>query len=803
MSAAHYGTSACLRSFAQVRKSLPAANLSDQIQVVQIEDEFGRFRVWAANIGALQKGHSSLDYRLREAPLVQENVQKLLKELHSCLQEINIVLTGTRLPYDQQRPPETKDDSDSSSSEDDASSQVSSVPEPLLTELQQRFLTVVDIVDNLYKLSRMIRTPALHMRYKAADFAYVNEGFTSLRRENGDPSPQFSMEEVNLIRRFASAITKRRQQFLYWRRHRDKLGIHIRTEDFEVRTVIPPETKLPVRNATQDSQPPELPPRIVPEETFVMNAAPESSIGKVDLTATTATIFISSDNASESGQTTTSFATTARGLDGSKIELPSLPKSVILGKDFECQYCFAIIPARYQSARGWRAHVLRDLKPYVCTYPECCQPDLLFNSRHEWVEHERWEHRKVWTCPEHPSQTFRMSEDFHRHLEEQPHKISSELSFTALSDISKSSDLDSRRNCPVCLTLFAKAEQLQNHVANHLERFAAFALPRDVDTVHDDELLNGSINSSSGTRVHTDDWHEPGMLSVTAKILLIRRAITPVIDFKNGLEAVSESETTPQETKDYIDQFKNGIVAKVVDVLENLQSLSDNHMQSKELTETLDETVGSLQRLQNLLDSVRMEDLLNPNLRDMDEIKEKLESEERILCRSFTFARYFQGAVQANYVRALFDFRPTEPGELGFRKGDIINATEAVYKDWWKGSLGGRTGIIPLNYVEKLPDPITADLKHLADREYEIYERIPLAEKLIGYSHMGDEKLSGDQKAEMPIPGFNTSYYHIFVQLNAKFGAAFRMYDEKWDSNSLLKGSILRPPNPPPDRRQR
>lgn len=87
MSAAHYGTSACLRSFAQVRKSLLTSSLSGQIQVVALEDEFGRFRVWAANIGALQKGHSSLDYRLREAPLVQENVQKLLKEVHDCLQE--------------------------------------------------------------------------------------------------------------------------------------------------------------------------------------------------------------------------------------------------------------------------------------------------------------------------------------------------------------------------------------------------------------------------------------------------------------------------------------------------------------------------------------------------------------------------------------------------------------------------------------------------------------------------------------------------------------------------------------------
>lgn len=94
MSAAYYGTTACLRGFAQVHKSLPAASLSlsGQIQVDAFEDEFGRFRVWAANIGALQKGHSSLDYRLRNAPLIRDNVQRLLKELHECLQESTSVV---------------------------------------------------------------------------------------------------------------------------------------------------------------------------------------------------------------------------------------------------------------------------------------------------------------------------------------------------------------------------------------------------------------------------------------------------------------------------------------------------------------------------------------------------------------------------------------------------------------------------------------------------------------------------------------------------------------------------------------
>jgi hypothetical protein len=61
-------------------------------------------------------------------------------------------------------------------------------------------------------------------------------------------------------------------------------------------------------------------------------------------------------------------------------------------------------------------------------------------------------------------------------------------------------------------------------------------------------------------------------------------------------------------------------------------------------------------------------------------------------------------------VRALFDFQRSEPGELQFRKGDVIVVLESVYKDWWKGSLRGQIGIFPTNYVEKLSDPTQEDL---------------------------------------------------------------------------------------------
>ena len=50
-------------------------------------------------------------------------------------------------------------------------------------------------------------------------------------------------------------------------------------------------------------------------------------------------------------------------------------------------------------------------------------------------------------------------------------------------------------------------------------------------------------------------------------------------------------------------------------------------------------------------------------------------------------------AATVSRVRALYDFQPSEPGELQFRKGDIIAVLESVYKDWWKGADGWKDPI--------------------------------------------------------------------------------------------------------------
>lgn len=88
-------------------------------------------------------------------------------------------------------------------------------------------------------------------------------------------------------------------------------------------------------------------------------------------------------------------------------------------------------------------------------------------------------------------------------------------------------------------------------------------------------------------------------------------------------------------------------------------------------------------------------------------------------------------AATVSRVRALYDFLPSEPGELEFKKGDVIAVLESVYKDWWRGSLKGKTGIFPLNYVEKLTDPTPDELQREAQMEAEVFAEIKNVEKLL------------------------------------------------------------------------
>jgi hypothetical protein len=88
----------------------------------------------------------------------------------------------------------------------------------------------------------------------------------------------------------------------------------------------------------------------------------------------------------------------------------------------------------------------------MCTFKDCNTSDMLYDRMADWIFHESSQHG--------PNDT-----DF-----------SGSTSQGNDGEAHASESL--KRRCPICSVVFTDLSTLQNHVALHLERFAAFSFPR-------------------------------------------------------------------------------------------------------------------------------------------------------------------------------------------------------------------------------------------------------------------------------------------------------------------------------------
>lgn len=70
------------------------------------------------------------------------------------------------------------------------------------------------------------------------------------------------------------------------------------------------------------------------------------------------------------------------------------------------------------------------------------------------------------------------------------------------------------------------------------------------------------------------------------------------------------------------------------------------------------------------------------------------------------------GGTTPKRVKAMHNFKGTNNDELVFQKGDIITVTQIMEGGWWEGTLAGKTGWFPSNYVKEFkPDSVSSPPK--------------------------------------------------------------------------------------------
>jgi len=173
------------------------------------------------------------------------------------------------------------------------------------------------------------------------------------------------------------------------------------------------------------------------------------------------------------------------------LPIPPMPKNAdgTPLTHFLCPYCK--ITQYISTERAWKKHVLRDLKPYVCTFSGCRFQDHFFASRNAWYLHETQEHRCEWHCNVEGHDICKTQEQFISHMSES-HRT--ELSWDQMTNLAPMFRRAHRSSAGKCNLCNRKSQSLCDHVARHLERIALFALPRSVD---DDADSNSSQSQQS------------------------------------------------------------------------------------------------------------------------------------------------------------------------------------------------------------------------------------------------------------------------------------------------------------------
>ncbi|XP_015366916.1 PREDICTED: SH3 domain-containing RING finger protein 3 isoform X2 [Diuraphis noxia] len=62
------------------------------------------------------------------------------------------------------------------------------------------------------------------------------------------------------------------------------------------------------------------------------------------------------------------------------------------------------------------------------------------------------------------------------------------------------------------------------------------------------------------------------------------------------------------------------------------------------------------------------------------------------------------------FARALYDYSSKEPGDLSFKKGDMIILRQKVDSNWYQGEANGVIGIFPLSYVQVFPTSLPSHI---------------------------------------------------------------------------------------------
>lgn len=165
-------------------------------------------------------------------------------------------------------------------------------------------------------------------------------------------------------------------------------------------------------------------------------------------------------------------------------------------------------------ANNYSRHVIRDLRPYVCTYPICDVASRLYESRRAWFNHEQESHRREWVCNLcNPVMFLGSREALKEHVDAMHPRTDVLVDITvALGNQASTSD----EACNIC-GVVCSSRSLARHAGRHMEELSLFVTRQwwdsgDLEDL-DDELAVGpdEVDSKLSKKPNSDETDSNSM----------------------------------------------------------------------------------------------------------------------------------------------------------------------------------------------------------------------------------------------------------------------------------------------------
>jgi hypothetical protein len=165
---------------------------------------------------------------------------------------------------------------------------------------------------------------------------------------------------------------------------------------------------------------------------------------------------------------------------------------------------------------------MKDLAPYICTFPDCSKSEEFFNSFDEWIDHMQEGHvQEEWLCvaPMHGPKPFASADLYIQHMRyiHDPSLSASEAQVLGQMDRVPASAIFS--DCPFCncipadilkdhsdIRSGAAQELLQVRIADHLEMLSLISINHNWLDPSDEETLVSDGTSLKKRSTRNSHW---------------------------------------------------------------------------------------------------------------------------------------------------------------------------------------------------------------------------------------------------------------------------------------------------------